>query len=68
VNTVFFSKLQTPYDFDQLRNFVDLAGVRPEVLSLLETREFFFAGLGNPLKYPMLIKVREVAEPSRSTG
>jgi DNA helicase HerA-like ATPase len=65
VNTVFFSRLQTPYDFDQLRNFVDLAGVRPESLSLLETREFFFAGLGNPLKYPMLIKVREVAEPTR---
>jgi DNA helicase HerA-like ATPase len=65
VNTVFFSRLQTPYDFDQLRNFVDLAGVRPESLSLLETREFFFAGLGNPLKYPMLIRVREVVEPSR---
>ena len=68
VNTVFFSKLQTPYDFDQLRNFVDLAGVRLEALSLLETREFFFAGLGNPLKYPMLIRVREVAEPPRSAG
>ena len=66
VNTVFFSKLQTPYDFDQLRNFVDLAGVRPEALSLLETREFFFAGLGNPLKYPMLIRVREIVEPPRS--
>jgi len=68
VNTVFFSKLQTPYDFDQLRNFVDLAGIRPEVLSLLETREFYFAGLGNPLKYPMLIKVREVGEPPRITN
>lgn len=67
VNTVFFSKLQTPYDFEQLRNFVDLAGIRPEVLSLLETREFYFAGLGNPLKYPMLIKVREVGEPPRTT-
>jgi DNA helicase HerA-like ATPase len=63
VNTVFFSKLQTPYDFDQLRGFVDLAGIRPEALSLLSTREFFFAGLGNPLRYPMLIKVREVGEP-----
>jgi len=68
VNTVFFSKLQTPYDFDQLRNFVDLAGIRPEVLSLLETREFYFAGLGNPLKYPMLIKVKEVGEPPRITS
>lgn len=65
VNTVFFSRLQTPYDFDQLRNFVDLAGIRPETLSLLEAREFFFAGLGNPLKFPMLIKVREVGDPAR---
>jgi DNA helicase HerA-like ATPase len=65
VNTVFFSRLQTPYDYEQLRNFVDLAGIRPESLSLLETREFFFAGLGNPLNYPMLIRVREVGEPSR---
>jgi len=63
VNTVFFSKLQTPYDFKQLEGFVDLAGIRPETLSFLNTREFFFAGLGNPLKYPMLIKVREVGNP-----
>jgi len=68
VNTVFFSRLQTPYDFDQLRGFVDLAGIRPETLSLLETREFFFAGLGNPLKYPMLVRVREVGEPPRVAG
>ncbi len=69
VNTVFFSKLQTPYDFEQLKNFVDLAGVRSETLSMLETREFFFAGLGNPLKYPMLIKVREVGRaPGVATG
>ena len=66
VNTVFFSKLQTPYDFKQLEGFVDLAGIRPETLSLLSTREFFFAGLGNPLKYPMLIRVREVGGPGAS--
>jgi DNA helicase HerA-like ATPase len=60
INTVFFSKLQTPYDFQQLQNFIDLAGIGSETLSLLETREFFFAGLGNPLKYPMLIQVKIV--------
>jgi len=60
INTVFFSKLQTPYDFQQLQNFIDLAGIASETLSLLETREFFFAGLGNPLKYPMLIQVKIV--------
>ncbi|MEM0227297.1 MAG: ATP-binding protein [Ignisphaera sp.] len=62
-NTVFFSRLQTPYDFQQLQNFIDLAGIGTETLSLLETREFFFAGLGNPLRYPMLIQVRAVGEP-----
>jgi len=66
VNTVFFSKLQTPYDFKQLEGFVDLAGIRPETLSLLSTREFFFAGLGNPLRYPMLVRVREVGSPRAS--
>ncbi len=63
INTVFFSRLQTPYDFQQLQNFIDLAGIGTETLSLLETREFFFAGLGNPLKYPMLIQVKIVGEP-----
>lgn len=68
VNTVFFSKLQTPYDFNQLQGFVDLAGITADTLALLEKREFFFAGYGNPLKYPLLIKVREVAEPRRVLG
>ncbi|MCY0868486.1 MAG: ATP-binding protein [Desulfurococcus sp.] len=61
VNTVFFSRLQTPYDFDQLKGFVDLAGISMDSTALLETREFYVAGLGNPLKYPMLIRVREVS-------
>ncbi|MCS7110620.1 MAG: ATP-binding protein [Ignisphaera sp.] len=64
INTVFFSKLQTPYDFQQLQNFIDLAGIGTETLSLLETREFFFAGLGNPLRYPMLVQVKMVGEPN----
>jgi DNA helicase HerA-like ATPase len=68
VSTVFFSRLQTPYDFKQLEGFIDLAGIRPETLSLLGTREFFFAGLGNPLKYPMLIRVREVGGPRGSSS
>ena len=60
INTVFFSKLQTPSDFEQIGSFISLAGVKEETLAVLNRREFFLAGLGNPLKIPILIKVREV--------
>lgn len=63
VNTYFFSRLQTPGDFQSLEGVIDLGGLRESSLSLLESREFFFAGLGNPLKYPLLIEVREVEDP-----
>ncbi len=63
INTYFFSRLQTPGDFDALAGVIDLGGLSESSLSLLDKREFFFAGLGNPLKYPLLIRVREVEEP-----
>ncbi len=63
INTYFFSRLQTPGDFDALAGVIDLGGLSESSLSLLDKREFFFAGLGNPLKYPLLMKVREVEEP-----
>ncbi len=65
LNTYFFSRLQTPGDFDALAGVIDLGGLSESSLSLLDKREFFFAGLGNPLKYPLLIKVREVEEPGK---
>lgn len=66
VNTYFFSRLQTPGDFASLAGVIDLGGLSESSLSLLDTREFFFAGLGNPLKYPLLIEVREVEDPERT--
>ena len=65
INTYFFSRLQTPGDFASLAGVIDLGGLSESSLSLLESREFFFAGLGNPLKYPLLIEVREVEDPER---
>ncbi len=60
INTFFFSKLQTPGDLDNLKGVLDLGGVEYDDLAILATREFYFAGLGNPLKYPVLIEVKQV--------
>ena len=60
LNTLFFSKLQTPTDFNELRGYMDLAGISEASLAILGKREFFVAGLMNPLKIPILIKVKEV--------
>ncbi len=60
INTVFFSKLQTAGDYENISSFMSLAGVREEYLSTLGRREFFLAGLGNPLGIPVLIKVSKV--------
>ncbi|MEM1931540.1 MAG: ATP-binding protein [Sulfolobales archaeon] len=64
INTFYFSRLQTPGDFENLRGVLDLGGLGPESLSVLGVREFFFAGLGNPLRFPILMRVREVGEPA----
>jgi DNA helicase HerA-like ATPase len=60
INTFFFSKLQTPGDLDYLKGVLDLGGIDYEDIAILATREFYFAGLGNPLKYPVLIEVKQV--------
>lgn len=60
INTFFFSKLQTPGDLDNLKGVLDLGGIDYEDIAILATREFYFAGLGNPLKYPVLIEVKQV--------
>ncbi|MEM4592986.1 MAG: hypothetical protein QW196_06255, partial [Sulfolobales archaeon] len=64
INTFYFSRLQTPGDFENLRGVLDLGGLGPESLSVLGVREFFFAGLGNPLRFPILMRVKEVGEPT----
>lgn len=61
VNTVFFSRLQTAGDYNELRNWIEGAHYAYYTLPLLGQREFYFAGLGNPLKRPLLVKVRDVS-------
>ena len=60
VNTVFFSRLQTQNDFKELAGYIDLGGITEASLSVLGQREFYVAGLMNPLRTPMLLRVREV--------
>ncbi len=60
INTWFFSKLQTPNDYNELKGYMDLAGITEQSLAVLGRREFYLAGLMNPLRVPILIRVREV--------
>lgn len=60
INTWFFSKLQTPSDFNELKGYMDMAGISENTLAILGRREFFVAGLMNPLKIPVLVRVKEV--------
>ncbi len=68
VNTFYFSRLQTPGDFENLKGVLDLGGIGYDTLSTLSVREFFFAGLGNPLRFPILVRVKEVGEPAGIRG
>jgi len=61
INTVFFSRLQTQNDFRELSGFINLGGIDESSLAILGKREFYVAGLMNPLKIPMLLKVKEVS-------
>jgi DNA helicase HerA-like ATPase len=61
INTVFFSRLQTAGDYNELRNWIEGVEYMQYTLPLLAPREFFFAGLGNPLRRPILMRVRDVA-------
>ncbi|WFO74682.1 ATP-binding protein [Desulfurococcaceae archaeon MEX13E-LK6-19] len=60
INTWFFSKLQTPGDFNELKGYMDMSGISENTLAILGKREFFVAGLMNPFKMPILVKVKEV--------
>jgi DNA helicase HerA-like ATPase len=61
INSVFFSRLQTAGDYDELRNWIEGVEYMQYTLPFLTPREFFFAGLGNPLRKPILVRVRDVA-------
>jgi DNA helicase HerA-like ATPase len=60
LGTVFFSRLTAPTDLREISAYLDLADVSEGVLTQLQPREFFVAGLMNPLRKPILLKIREV--------
>ena len=61
INTVFFSRMQTSGDYNELRNWLEGVEYMEYTLPLLSPREFFFTGLGNPLRRPLLVRVRDVS-------
>ncbi len=60
LGTIFFSKLSSPTDLREIAGYMDLADISEATLSQLAPREFFVAGLLNPLRKPLLLKVFEV--------
>jgi hypothetical protein len=59
LGTVFFSRLSAQGDLREIAAYMDLADVSESTLAQLGTREFYVAGLMNPLRKPLLIRVRE---------
>ena len=68
INTVFFSKLNQTSDLREIQDFADITGIELSNLAQLVPREFYVAGLMNPLRKPIVIKVREVEEPVLQHG
>ncbi len=60
LGTIFFSKLSSPTDLREIAGYMDLADISEATLSQLAPREFFVAGLLNPLRKPLLVRVFEV--------
>ncbi len=63
INTIFFSRLNQTTDLDEISKFADISGVTLQSLAQLDQREFFVAGLMNPFRKPIVIRVKEVKAP-----
>ncbi|KSW11452.1 hypothetical protein CF15_00930 [Pyrodictium occultum] len=60
LGTVFFSKLQSTGDLQELAGYLDLGRVTEASLAMLGRREFYVAGLMNPLRRPLLLHIDSV--------
>ncbi len=60
LGTVFFSKLQATGDLKEIAGYLDIGGLSESSLAMLAPREFFVAGLMNPLARPILLRIKEV--------
>jgi len=61
INTVFFSRVQSAGDYDELKRWIEGLQFIEYTLPLLARREFYLAGLGNPFRKPLLVRVRDVS-------
>ncbi|MET1128786.1 MAG: ATP-binding protein [Thermoproteota archaeon] len=61
LGTVFFSKLQATGDLQELSGYLDMGRVTEASLSMLSRKEFYVAGLMNPLRRPILLTVDDVS-------
>lgn len=61
LGTVFFSRLQATGDLQELSGYLDLGRVSEASLAMLGRREFYVAGLMNPLRRPLVLRVDEVS-------
>ncbi|MHA1616484.1 MAG: ATP-binding protein [Candidatus Njordarchaeales archaeon] len=68
INTIFFSKLSQTGDLAEIQQFADITGIDQSNLAQLMPREFYVAGLMNPLRKPIAIRVREVLLPGEKVG
>jgi DNA helicase HerA-like ATPase len=59
LGTVFFSRLSAQGDLREIAAYMDLADVNESTLAQLGVREFYVAGLMNPLRRPILLRVRD---------
>ncbi|WP_167827778.1 ATP-binding protein [Pyrolobus fumarii] len=62
LGTVFFSRLQATGDLQELGGYLDLGNVTQASLAMLDRRQFYLAGLANPLRKPVLIQVEHVPD------
>ena len=62
INTIFFSRLSQTTDLGEIQKFADITGIDVANLFQLMPREFYVAGLMNPLRKPIAIRVREVKD------
>lgn len=61
INTIFFSRMQSVSDYNELKNWIEGVQFLEYTLPMLSKREFFFVGLGNILRKPVLIRVKDVS-------
>ena len=62
LGTIFFSRLQAATDLNELAGYMDLGNLNQASLAMLARRQFYLAGLGNPLGKPVLIEVSHVPD------